>query len=86
MTASAAEVAVARCYGWVSNARNERLNFILHGTRLNPDELNRFHFNVPQDFQATHVRVICQGTQNVYGVIAPPKGTARVTFSGRDPG
>lgn len=86
VTASAAEVAVARCYGWVSNARNERLNFILHGTRLNPDELNRFHFNVPQDFQATHVRVICQGTQNVYGVIAPPKGTARVTFSGRDPG
>ncbi|OAI84763.1 M66 family metalloprotease [Pseudomonas putida] len=82
--ASAAEVDAARCYAWISNARNERLHFVLHGTRLNTNELNRFHFNVPQSFQATHVRVICHGTQNVYGVIAPPKGTARVTFTGRD--
>ncbi|WP_425928049.1 M66 family metalloprotease [Pseudomonas sp. NyZ201] len=82
--ASAAEVDAARCYAWISNARNERLYFVLHGTRLNTNELNRFHFNVPQSFQATHVRVICHGTQNVYGVIAPPKGTARVTFTGRD--
>ncbi|MEE1925012.1 M66 family metalloprotease [Pseudomonas sp. 148P] len=85
VTASDAEVENARCYAVVNNSKDEELRFILHGTRLKAGELNRFHFNVPQDFQATHLRVICNGTRNVYGVLAPPKGTARVTFSGSDP-
>ncbi|MEE1925014.1 M66 family metalloprotease [Pseudomonas sp. 148P] len=73
-----------RSYAVVFNGRSERLYFVLAGERLNEGEGNRFHFNIPQSFEPILVEIYCNGRQNAQRGIDPPKGTARVTFSGRD--
>lgn len=76
------EVSRARCHALITNARNEQLAFVLAAERLNADELNRFHINVPQSFAPVFIQIYCDGTQNASRGIDPPAGTAQVHRTG----